>query len=175
MKQRLYQKAAAMVCLAVICLSACTSQSVTTSETSLLSTTDDVLPEAASDSSDESSEEESEKMLVQNILEETDFQGSVYVSYGNQVLYSGGNGLADDETENEPDTIFQIASDTKQFTAAAVLLLQKDGTLSIDDPLTTFFPNMTMEKNLLSKICYQCVREFLIIWDIRTETAIILL
>ena len=38
------------------------------------------------------------------------------------------------------DTRFEIASITKQFTAAAILQLQEAGKLSIDDRLSTFFP-----------------------------------
>jgi CubicO group peptidase (beta-lactamase class C family) len=40
-----------------------------------------------------------------------------------------------------PDTIFQSGSVGKQFTAAAVMLQVEDGTLALDDPLTTFFPD----------------------------------
>lgn len=43
-----------------------------------------------------------------------------------------------------PATHFRIASNTKTFTAAAVLLLQQEGKLSIDDYVTTFIPNTSM-------------------------------
>src|SRR5690606_28107596 len=48
-----------------------------------------------------------------------------------------GYGLADLEqgTPVTPDTRFRLASVSKQFTAAAILLLVQDGTLSLDDPL----------------------------------------
>lgn len=53
------------------------------------------------------------------------------------VTYSLRRGrFAPDET-----TIFDIGSVTKQFTAAAVLLLQQDGKLSLNDPLSKYFPN----------------------------------
>jgi CubicO group peptidase (beta-lactamase class C family) len=38
------------------------------------------------------------------------------------------------------DTVFQIASVTKQFTAAAVLLMVEDGRMSLDDKLSRFVP-----------------------------------
>src|SRR5258708_15547298 len=37
-------------------------------------------------------------------------------------------------------TNFRMASFTKQFTAAAIMLLAREGRLSYDDPLTRFFP-----------------------------------
>ncbi len=39
-----------------------------------------------------------------------------------------------------PQTIYNIASMTKQFTAACVMLLQQDGKLNVDDPISRFLP-----------------------------------
>ena len=41
------------------------------------------------------------------------------------------------------DTIFQLASVSKQFTATAVMLVIRQGLLSLDDKLTKFFPELT--------------------------------
>jgi CubicO group peptidase (beta-lactamase class C family) len=53
-------------------------------------------------------------------------------------------GMADleREVENAPDTIFEAGSVSKQFTAAAVLLLARDGKLSIDDPVRKHIPEL---------------------------------
>ena len=40
------------------------------------------------------------------------------------------------------DTIFEVGSVSKQFTAAAVLLLARDGKLSLDDKVRTYIPEM---------------------------------
>ena len=40
-----------------------------------------------------------------------------------------------------PDAVYEVGSVTKQFTAAAVLLLQEEGQLSLDDPLTKWLPD----------------------------------
>lgn len=52
-------------------------------------------------------------------------------------------GLADLEwqTPLRPDCVFRIASLTKQFTAAAVMLLEARGRLSIDDPIERWLPD----------------------------------
>src|SRR5688500_15507874 len=54
-------------------------------------------------------------------------------------------GMADleREVENAPDTIFEAGSVSKQFTAAAVLLLARDGKLSIDDPVRKYVPELS--------------------------------
>ena len=40
------------------------------------------------------------------------------------------------------DSLFHIASISKQFTAAAILLLRRRGLLSLDDEITRFFPEL---------------------------------
>ncbi|MDB6056177.1 MAG: Penicillin-binding protein 4, partial [Verrucomicrobiales bacterium] len=38
-----------------------------------------------------------------------------------------------------PKSVFEIGSDTKQFTAACILMLQQEGKLSVEDPITKYF------------------------------------
>lgn len=40
-----------------------------------------------------------------------------------------------------PDSVFEIGSITKQFTAACILMLQQDGRLSIEDPIRRHLPD----------------------------------
>src|SRR5687768_6670029 len=53
-------------------------------------------------------------------------------------------GMADLEHDipNTPDTIFEAGSVSKQFTAAAVLLLAQEGKLSLDDPARKYIPEL---------------------------------
>ncbi len=53
-------------------------------------------------------------------------------------------GMADLEhdVKNGPETIFEAGSVSKQFTAAAVLLLAHDGKLSLDDPVRKHIPEL---------------------------------
>ena len=46
------------------------------------------------------------------------------------------------DVPNRPDTIFEAGSVSKQFTAAAVLLLAQDGKLSLDDDVRKYIPEM---------------------------------
>jgi CubicO group peptidase (beta-lactamase class C family) len=56
----------------------------------------------------------------------------------------GAYGMADLEHDVPVtlDTIFEVGSVSKQFTAAAVLLLERDGKLSLDDKVRTYIPEM---------------------------------
>lgn len=80
---------------------------------------------------------------VQAQVEVNNFSGTVLVSKGGRILLKKAYGLADYEwnIKNTVDTKFQLASVTKQFTAAAILLLVEKGKLSLDDKLSKFLPD----------------------------------
>ncbi len=65
---------------------------------------------------------------------------AVGVSEGGNVVLQKAYGMADLEHDvpNSPDTIFEAGSVSKQFTAASVLLLARDGKLSLDDPVRKY-------------------------------------
>lgn len=61
-----------------------------------------------------------------------------------KLLHAKGYGVATLEhpVPARPDTRFQIGSIGKQFTAAAVMLLARDGKLDLDDPLSKYLPEI---------------------------------
>jgi len=71
------------------------------------------------------------------------FSGAVLVAQNGTVLLSKGYGMANYECSvpNTPQTVFRIASNTKQFTAAAIMKLQEQGRLNITDPITKYIPD----------------------------------
>jgi CubicO group peptidase (beta-lactamase class C family) len=66
----------------------------------------------------------------------------VLIVRGGSVLLRKGYGDADlaRQIPNAPETRFRIASLTKQFTAAAILLLQAQGKLHVGDPICRYLP-----------------------------------
>ena len=66
---------------------------------------------------------------------------SVAVMQGGQVTFCKGYGYASKETKApvDIDTRFAVASVTKEFTAACILLLSEEGKLSVDDPVAKYF------------------------------------
>jgi len=67
---------------------------------------------------------------------------AVLVMIGDSVVFDRGYGLADIGTKAKIDgnTFFNIASVSKQFTAVAIMQLQQMGKLSVDDPVSKYFP-----------------------------------
>jgi len=68
---------------------------------------------------------------------------SLIVLQEGRVLLKKSYGMANLEEKRPvtPKTNFRLASVTKQFTAACILLLAERGKLSLDDALTKFFPD----------------------------------
>jgi CubicO group peptidase (beta-lactamase class C family) len=69
---------------------------------------------------------------------------AVGVAQGGKPVLQKAYGMADLEHDvpNKPDTIFEAGSVSKQFTAAAVLLLAQEGKLSLDDPARKYIPEL---------------------------------
>jgi CubicO group peptidase (beta-lactamase class C family) len=67
---------------------------------------------------------------------------SMLVLRDGKVIFKKAYGLADLEANRKatPRTNYRLASVTKQFTAACILMLAERGRLSLDDSLTKFFP-----------------------------------
>lgn len=84
--------------------------------------------------------------------EKNGVSGSLLIAQEDEILYSGGLGLSDqkNKTPTNEETIFTIGSITKQFTATAILKLQEDGKLSINDSLVSFFDNIPEDKKKIT-------------------------
>jgi CubicO group peptidase (beta-lactamase class C family) len=69
---------------------------------------------------------------------------AVGVATDGKAVLTGGYGSADLEHDVPitPETIFEAGSVSKQFTAASVLLLAREGKLSIDDPVRKYIPEL---------------------------------
>ena len=75
---------------------------------------------------------------------------SVGVAQDGRIVFARGYGFASlaGHAPVEPTTRFAIGSVTKQFTCAAVLLLQESGRMSLQDPVAKYFPGLTRAKDI---------------------------
>ena len=80
--------------------------------------------------------------FVSSMPTEKGFRGVALVARNGQVLFQKGYGNAVEEwsVPNDPNTKFELASLTKQFTGAAILLLAQAGKLDIDAPVARSYP-----------------------------------
>ncbi len=78
-------------------------------------------------------------------FDRTDSPGcAVGVYQDGKILYARGFGMASLEfgVALSPRSVLDVGSISKQFTAMSILLLQKEGKLSIDDPIRKYIPEM---------------------------------
>ena len=70
------------------------------------------------------------------------FNGSALVAQHGKILLQKSYGYKNFATHvlNDSNTLFQIGSITKQFTATVILKLQEEEKLSVNDKLSTYFP-----------------------------------
>src|ERR1700690_567303 len=81
--------------------------------------------------------------LLAGLIETNDPGLAGLVARGGKILFEKGYGLAGREHHVPviPQTTFRIGSITKQFTASAILKLQEEGKLSVNDKLSQYIPD----------------------------------
>ena len=79
---------------------------------------------------------------IQAYVRNGDFSGSVLVARHGHIVFRKSYGMANHEWNipNSENTKFHIASVTKTFTAAAIVILEQQGKLKFSDPLSKYVP-----------------------------------
>lgn len=77
---------------------------------------------------------------------------SIAVSRNGQLLFATATGAADMEhgIANDTSTIFEAGSVSKQFTAAAILLLEQDGKLSQQEDVRNYIPELPKYESVIT-------------------------
>ncbi|WP_297806258.1 serine hydrolase domain-containing protein [uncultured Polaribacter sp.] len=94
--------------------------------------------------------------LLNRINKRHDFHGAVLVAKNKKIVYQNQVGYADfrKKTPLNSESVFQLASVSKQFTAAAIMQLKEKSKLKLTDSVNAYFPdfpykNITI-RNLLN-------------------------
>jgi CubicO group peptidase (beta-lactamase class C family) len=74
------------------------------------------------------------------------------VSQHGKILYKGALGMANIELQVplQTNSIFRLGSITKQFTAAAIMMLAEQGKLSVDDNIHKYVPDFPTENQVVT-------------------------
>lgn len=82
------------------------------------------------------------RQWVDTVLKSRGFNGGILIAKDGNVVFEQycGTGHIPGKDSINAHTPMQIASTTKTFTAMAILLLQQEGKLSIDDEFSKYFP-----------------------------------
>jgi CubicO group peptidase (beta-lactamase class C family) len=88
-------------------------------------------------------------------LEDWNLPGlAVVIVKDGKVVWMKGYGVRDIETKKPVDenTLFMIASNTKLFTGSSLAILETEGKLSLDDPITKYFPTYRLFDSTSTKL-----------------------
>jgi len=94
-----------------------------------------------------------DSIIRRNIADKHIIGVSVGIMQNGQVVFARGYGTANitSKAPVTPRTMFAIGSVTKQFTCSAMMMLQEQGKLSINDPVSKYFPNLTRASEITLK------------------------
>jgi CubicO group peptidase (beta-lactamase class C family) len=90
---------------------------------------------------------------LENYISKSGFNGVILVKKEDKILFKRAYGYRDSESKKPLGTgdRFQIGSNTKQFTAAALLMLQEEGKIDLEDHVTKFLPQYPIWANVQIK------------------------
>jgi CubicO group peptidase (beta-lactamase class C family) len=80
---------------------------------------------------------------IKTYVRGNNFSGNVLLARGDRIILRNSYGMANFESSsrNAPQTRFHIASLTKAFTAAAILILEQRGRLNTNDAISKYLPD----------------------------------
>ncbi|WET47426.1 serine hydrolase [Chryseobacterium indologenes] len=90
--------------------------------------------------------------LVKSANQEGVFNGNILVSENNKIIYNASFGFTDASKTKKltPDYRFNIGSITKEFSGVALLQLQEQGKLKLEDPISKYLPELPQWANEIS-------------------------
>ncbi|HYG52746.1 MAG TPA: serine hydrolase [Flavobacteriales bacterium] len=85
---------------------------------------------------------------LRKLEKENNFSGGLFISHNDSLIFCKGYGMANREAKISfsPATLCCIGSITKNFTAAGILALYRDGKLKLDNTLSDYFKNVPADK-----------------------------
>jgi CubicO group peptidase (beta-lactamase class C family) len=88
--------------------------------------------------------------LFNQLYAEKAFNGNVLIAEKGIVIYKKSFGLANEQTKEalNEQSIFELASVSKQFTAMAIVILEEKGKLKYDDLMSKYLPELDYYKNV---------------------------
>lgn len=91
--------------------------------------------------------------LYSELYKYGEFNGNVLVAENGKIIFQESYGLSNEKSKEKlnTETIFELASVSKQFTAMGIVQLQKEGKLDYDDPISKYIPELKNYKGITVK------------------------
>lgn len=88
---------------------------------------------------------------INSRLEDVKYDGVIYVTHNGNIVFQRATGTDENGDSLTIDTSMYIGSVSKQFCAAAVMILRDQGKLSVDDTIDKYFPEYDRGKDITVK------------------------
>lgn len=107
----------------------------------------------AADSAEVTAKKQKLAKAIDNYMSDNVFYGTLLVGVGDNIYFQNSYGYSNEEKKekNTNDTIYEIGSVTKQFTATAIMMLAEQGKLSLDDKLSKYYSQIDFAKDVTIK------------------------
>lgn len=88
--------------------------------------------------------------LFSSLFKNGEFNGNVLIAEYGKTIYQKSFGFSNEETKERlnENSIFELQSISKQFTAMAIAILKEQGKLNFDDNIANYFPELSIYKNV---------------------------
>lgn len=88
--------------------------------------------------------------LFNVLAEQNQFNGSVLIADKGKIIYKNGKGYSNELTKekNNTNTIFELASCSKQFIGVGIALLHRDNKINYIDDITLYIPELSNFKGV---------------------------
>lgn len=88
--------------------------------------------------------------LLNSLYSQDKINGNFLIAEKGKVIYSHSFGLANETTKEKlnENSIFELASCSKQFTAMGILILKEKGKLNLDDDINKYLPELSFYKGV---------------------------
>jgi CubicO group peptidase (beta-lactamase class C family) len=94
--------------------------------------------------------------LFQTLVQRNAFSGSILIAEHGKPIYEKNFGYAnlDTKTPIDKNTMFELASNSKQFTAMAIIQLHQKGKLKYEDSLGKYFPGLPYSRITINDLIH---------------------
>jgi CubicO group peptidase (beta-lactamase class C family) len=88
--------------------------------------------------------------LLNNLYNTGDLNGNVLIAEKGKVIYNKSFGFSNESTKEKlnENSIFELASVSKQFTAMAIVILKEKGKLNYDEKISKYIPELSHYANI---------------------------
>lgn len=88
--------------------------------------------------------------LFVELHKKKNFNGNILIAEKGKIIYKNSFGLANEQTKEKlnENSIFELASVSKQFTAMAIVILKEKGKINYEDKIIKFIPELSNYKNI---------------------------